>query len=148
MSDWTTVKFSVGQPVEVVLAYDTPRDGQYGPFYGCENSVGFNASKGLHAIIQKMGAKQGAELTIEKHEALNESGEPYTYFKVNGKSMSELEGNNGDEYTSAAPAPAAETPAAAANASIKTGDNLDKLNNAMKLLSEVRDSIKDVDLPF
>lgn len=92
----SAIKFEVGKPTAVELAYDSPKVGtnDYGRWYlyGIKEHIngddGFFATETLHTMIKTLGAGQGDEIVIEKCV----DGE-MTFFKVNGLSMHDM--NNG-----------------------------------------------------
>ena len=93
----SSFKFQVGEPRKVVLAFDSPKEGdnQFGKWYlyGIKTDINddedsFFATPTLHSMIQTLGAKEGDDLVIEK---CDDGDMPY--FKVNGLSIHDM--NNG-----------------------------------------------------
>ena len=84
----TAFKFKLGEPREVILAFDKPKEGtnNYGNWYlyGIKNGDvsseedAFFATQTLHTMIQTVGAGVGDKIKIEKCQ---EGG--VDFFKVN-----------------------------------------------------------------
>ena len=91
----SAIKFKVGEPQAVTLAFDQPKTGtnQYGAWYlyGIKNGNldsdedGFFATASLHAMIKTLGAGEGDEIVIEKCL----EGDRF-FFKVNGLTMQDM----------------------------------------------------------
>tara|TARA_Y100001963_G_scaffold80445_1_gene111623 strand:+ start:153 stop:581 length:429 start_codon:yes stop_codon:yes gene_type:complete len=91
----SAIKFKVGEPKTLTLAFDEPKTGtnDYGKWYmyGFKNSDlssdedCFFATETLHSMINTLGAKEGDEITIEKCQDLE-----MTFFKVNGLSVTDM----------------------------------------------------------
>jgi hypothetical protein len=91
----SAIKFQVGEPKKLILAFDEPKSGKndYGKWYmyGFKNGDlsseedCFFATETLHSMIQTLGAKEGDEITIEKCQDLE-----MTFFKVNGLSINDM----------------------------------------------------------
>ena len=91
----SAIKFQVGEPKKLTLAFDEPKSGKndYGRWYmyGFKNGDlsseedCFFATETLHSMIQTLGAKEGDEITIEKCQDLE-----MTFFKVNGLSINDM----------------------------------------------------------
>tara|TARA_R100001129_G_scaffold131269_1_gene93008 strand:+ start:566 stop:988 length:423 start_codon:yes stop_codon:yes gene_type:complete len=91
----SAIKFQVGEPKKLTLAFDEPKSGKndYGKWYmyGFKNGDlsseedCFFATETLHSMIQTLGAKEGDEITIEKCQDLE-----MTFFKVNGLSINDM----------------------------------------------------------
>ena len=91
----SAMKFNVGEPQTVTLAFDQPKTGtnQYGAWYlyGIKNGDlasdedGFFATASLHAMIKTLGAGEGDEIVIEKCL----EGDRF-FFKVNGLTMQDM----------------------------------------------------------
>jgi len=89
------MKFKVGEPQTVTLAFDQPKTGnnQYGTWYlyGIKNGNlgsdedGFFATASLHAMIKTLGAGEGDEILIEKCQE-----DDRFWFKVNGLTMQDM----------------------------------------------------------
>ena len=136
----SAMKFKVGQPVAVELAYDSPKVGtnDYGRWYlyGIKEHIngddGFFATETLNIMIQTLGAGQGDEIVIEKCE----EGE-ITFFKVNGLTLNEMNsGGSAEKIAEASPT-----------------SEVDKLKARIKELeselSAYKDSkLTDADIPF
>ena len=93
----SAIKFKVGEPKKVTLAFDQPKIGtnDYGRWflYGIKSEInsdedGFFATETLHNMIKTLGAGEGDEITIEKCM----DGD-ISFFKVNGLSVNDM--NNG-----------------------------------------------------
>ena len=138
----SAMKFVVGEPKKLTLAFDEPRTGtnSYGAWYmyGFKNGDlssdkdCFFATPSLHTMIKTLGAGEGDEITIEKCQ----EGE-IAFFKVNGLTLDEM--NKGGSVEKIAEAsPVSET---------------DKLKARIKELelelSSYKDSrVTDADIPF
>ena len=91
----SAIKFQIGQPKKLTLAFDTPKTGtnSYGNWYmyGFKNGDlssdedCFFATDTLHTMIQTLGAKEGDDIDIEKCQ----DGD-ITFFKVNGLTMDDM----------------------------------------------------------
>ena len=95
----SAIKFEIGKPRKMTLSFDKPKTGtnEYGPWYmyGFKSDIGndedcFFATDTLHNMIQKLGAKEGDEITIEKCPP--EEGMKFPYFKVNGLAKNDIDG--------------------------------------------------------
>ena len=138
----SAMKFVVGEPKKLTLAFDEPKTGtnSYGAWYmyGFKNGDlssdkdCFFATPSLHTMIKTLGAGEGDEITIEKCQ----EGE-IAFFKVNGLTLDEM--NKGGSVEKIAEAsPVSET---------------DKLKARIKELelelSSYKDSrVTDADIPF
>ena len=138
----SAMKFVVGEPKKLTLAFDEPRTGtnSYGAWYmyGFKNGDlssdkdCFFATPSLHTMIKTLGAGEGDEITIEKCQ----EGE-IAFFKGNGLTLDEM--NKGGSVEKIAEAsPVSET---------------DKLKARIKELelelSSYKDSrVTDADIPF
>tara|TARA_B100000424_G_C22922722_1_gene490951 strand:+ start:1278 stop:1712 length:435 start_codon:yes stop_codon:yes gene_type:complete len=94
-----SIKFKPNEKHQVRLKYDKPKEseGQFGlnRYYGVttvQGDSGFNASPGLHNLIQAMGKKQGDQFVIEKKL----TDEDIQYFTIDGMSMGDLKNKNAD----------------------------------------------------
>jgi hypothetical protein len=98
----SAIKFQVGEPKKLTLSFDEPKTGVYEQTgknwyrYGIKSNINsdedcFFASERLHDMIQTLGAKEGDEITIEKHQ-----GDGFEFFKVNGLSFDEM--NSGGAF--------------------------------------------------
>ena len=138
----SAMKFVVGEPKKLTLAFDEPRTGtnSYGAWYmyGFKNGDlssdkdCFFATPSLHTMIKTLGAGEGDEITIEKCQ----EGE-IAFFKVNGLTLDEMNKGGSAEKIAAA-SPLSET---------------DKLKARIKELelelSSYKDSrVTDADIPF
>ena len=95
----SAIKFQVGEPKTLTLAFDEPKTGNndYGRWYmyGFKNGDissdedCFFATETLHSMIKTLGAGEGDEITIEKCQDLSASIE-MTFFKVNGLSITDM----------------------------------------------------------
>ena len=91
----SAIKFKVGEPKTLTLAFDEPKIGtnDYGRWYmyGFKNGDlssdedCFFATPTLHVMIQTLGAKEGDEITIEKCQ----EGD-IMFFKLNGLTMNDI----------------------------------------------------------
>ncbi len=138
----SAMKFQIGEPKKLTLAFDEPKTGtnSYGMWYmyGFKNGDlsseedCFFATASLHTMIQTLGAGEGDEITIEKCQ----DGE-ITFFKVNGLTLNEMNsGGSAEKIAEASPTSEA-----------------DKLKARIKelesLLSSYKDSkLTDADIPF
>ena len=138
----SAMKFVVGEPKKLTLAFDEPKTGtnSYGAWYmyGFKNGDlsseedCFFATPSLHTMIQTLGAGEGDDITIEKCE----EGE-ITFFKVNGLTLNEMNsGGSAEKIAEASPT-----------------SQVDKLKARIKelesLLSSYKDSkLTDADIPF
>ena len=138
----SAMKFVVGEPKKLTLAFDAPKTGtnSYGMWYmyGFKNGDlssdkdCFFATPSLHTMIKTLGAGEGDEITIEKHQ-----GDGFTFFKVNGLTLDEMN-NGGSAEKIAEASPVSET---------------DKLKARIKELelelASYKDSrVTDADIPF
>ena len=98
----SAIKFKVGEPRKVTLSFNEPKSGVYEQTgknwyrYGIKSDINsdedcFFGSEALHAMIQTLNAKEGDEITIEKHQ-----GDNFTFFKVNGLSLDDM--NSGGAF--------------------------------------------------
>ena len=97
----SAIKFQVGEPKKLTLAFDEPKTGNndYGRWYmyGFKNGDlssdedCFFATETLHSMIKTLGAGEGDEITIEKCQDLE-----MTFFKVNGLSITDM--NSGGSF--------------------------------------------------
>ena len=105
----SAMKFVVGEPKKLTLAFDEPRTGtnSYGAWYmyGFKNGDlssdkdCFFATQSLHAMIKTLGAGEGDEITIEKCQ----EGE-IAFFKVNGLTLDEMnKGGSAEKIAEASP---------------------------------------------
>jgi len=138
----SAMKFVVGEPKKLTLAFDEPKTGtnSYGAWYmyGFKNGDlssdkdCFFATPSLHTMIKTLGAGEGDEITIEKCQ----DGE-ITFFKVNGLTLNEMNsGGSAEKIAEASPT-----------------SEVDKLKARIKELeselSSYRDSkLTDADIPF
>ena len=138
----SAMKFQIGEPKKLTLAFDEPKTGtnSYGMWYmyGFKNGDlsseedCFFATASLHTMIQTLGAGEGDEITIEKCQ----DGE-ITFFKVNGLTLNEMNSGGSAEKIAEA-SPLSET---------------DKLKARIKELelelASYKDSrVTDADIPF
>ena len=138
----SAMKFQIGEPKKLTLAFDEPKTGtnSYGMWYmyGFKNGDlsseedCFFATASLHAMIKTLGAGEGDEITIEKCQ----EGE-IAFFKVNGLTLDEMN-NGGSAEKIAEASPVSET---------------DKLKARIKELelelASYKDSrVTDADIPF
>ena len=104
-------KFKLGEPREVILAFDKPKEGtnNYGNWYlyGIKNSDvsseedAFFATQTLHTMIQTVGAGVGDKIKIEKCQ---EGG--VDFFKVNDLSLNDMNsGGSAKKIAEASPHP-------------------------------------------
>ena len=137
----SAMKFVVGEPKKLTLAFDEPRTGtnSYGAWYmyGVKGDIDsdkdcFFATPSLHTMIRTLGAGEGDEITIEKCE----EGE-ITFFKVNGLTLNDMNsGGSAEKIAEASPT-----------------SEVDKLKTRIKELelelSSYKDSkLTDADIPF
>ena len=105
----SAMKFVVGEPKKLTLAFDEPKTGtnSYGDWYMygfkngdlSSNEDCFFATASLHAMIKTLGAGEGDDITIEKCQ----EGE-VTFFKVNGLSLDEMnKGGSAQKIVEASP---------------------------------------------
>ena len=136
------MKFVVGEPKKLTLAFDEPRTGtnSYGAWYmyGFKNGDlssdkdCFFATQSLHAMIKTLGAGEGDEITIEKCQ----EGE-IAFFKVNGLTLDEMnKGGSAEKIAEASP--------------VSETDKLKARIKELELeLSSYKDSrVTDADIPF
>mgnify|MGYP001173435689 FL=1 len=104
-------KFKLGEPREVILAFDKPKEGtnNYGNWYlyGIKNGDvsseedAFFATQTLHSMIQTVGAGVGDKIKIEKCQ---EGG--VDFFKVNDLSLNDMNsGGSAKKIAAASPHP-------------------------------------------
>ena len=137
----SAMKFVVGEPKKLTLAFDEPKTGtnSYGAWYmyGVKGDIDsdkdcFFATPSLHTMIRTLGAGEGDEITIEKCE----EGE-ITFFKVNGLTLNDMNsGGSAEKIAEASPT-----------------SEVDKLKTRIKELelelSSYKDSkLTDADIPF
>ena len=138
----SAMKFKVGEPKKITLAFDEPKTGtnSYGMWYmyGFKNGDlsseedCFFATSSLHAMIKTLGAGEGDDITIEKCQ----EGE-IAFFKVNGLSLDEMnKGGSAQKIVEASPV-----------------SEVDKLKARIKELelelASFKDSrVTDADIPF
>ena len=138
----SAMKFKVGEPKKITLAFDEPKIGtnDYGRWYmyGFKNGDlssdkdCFFATESLHAMIKTLGAVEGDDITIEKCQ----EGE-IAFFKVNGLSLDEMnKGGSAQKIVEASPT-----------------SEVDKLKARIKELelelASYKDSqVTDADIPF
>ena len=138
----SAMKFVVGEPKKLTLAFDEPKTGtnSYGAWYmyGFKNGDlsseedCFFATASLHTMIKTLGAVEGDEITIEKCQ----EGE-IAFFKVNGLTLNEMNsGGSAEKIAEASPL-----------------SQVDKLKARIKELeselSSYKDSkLTDADIPF
>ena len=138
----SAMKFVVGEPKKLTLAFDEPRTGtnSYGAWYmyGFKNGDlssdkdCFFATQSLHAMIKTLGAGEGDEITIEKCQ----EGE-IAFFKVNGLTLDEMnKGGSAEKIAEASP--------------LSETDKLKARIKELELeLSSYKDSrVTDADIPF
>ena len=105
----SAMKFVVGEPKKLTLAFDEPKTGtnSYGMWYmyGFKNGDlssdkdCFFAPPSLHTMIKTLGAGEGDEITIEKCQ----EGE-IAFFKVNGLTLDEMnKGGSAEKIAEASP---------------------------------------------
>ena len=136
------MKFKVGEPKKITLAFDEPKIGtnDYGRWYmyGFKNGDlssdkdCFFATESLHAMIKTLGAGEGDDITIEKCQ----EGE-IAFFKVNGLSLDEMnKGGSAQKIVEASP--------------ISEVDKLKARIKELELeLASFKDSrVTDADIPF
>ena len=138
----SAMKFVVGEPKKLTLAFDEPKTGtnSYGAWYmyGFKNGDlssdkdCFFATPSLHTMIKTLGAGEGDEITIEKCQ----EGE-IAFFKVNGLTLNDMNsGGSAEKIAEASPT-----------------SEVDKLKTRIKELelelSSYKDSrVTDADIPF
>ena len=136
------MKFQIGEPKKLTLAFDEPKTGtnSYGAWYmyGFKNGDlsseedCFFATASLHTMIKTLGAGEGDEITIEKCQ----EGE-IVFFKVNGLTLNEMNsGGSAEKIAEASPL-----------------SQVDKLKARIKELESELSSYKDckltdADIPF
>ena len=138
----SAMKFVVGEPKKLTLAFDEPRTGtnSYGAWYmyGFKNGDlssdkdCFFATPSLHTMIKTLGAGEGDEITIEKCQ----EGE-IAFFKVNGLTLDEMnKGGSAEKIAEASP--------------VSETDKLKARIKELELeLSSYKDSrVTDADIPF
>ena len=138
----SAMKFVVGEPKKLTLAFDEPRTGtnSYGAWYmyGFKNGDlssdkdCFFATQSLHAMIKTLGAGEGDEITIEKCQ----EGE-IAFFKVNGLTLDEMnKGGSAEKIAEASP--------------VSETDKLKARIKELELeLASYKDSrVTDADIPF
>ena len=107
----SAMKFKVGEPKKITLAFDEPKIGtnDYGRWYmyGFKNGDlssdedCFFATESLHAMIKTLGAGEGDDITIEKCQ---EGG--VDFFKVNDLSLNDMNsGGSAKKIAEASPHP-------------------------------------------
>ena len=137
----SAMKFVVGEPKKLTLAFDEPRTGtnSYGAWYmyGFKSDISsdkdcFFATPSLHTMIKTLGAGEGDEITIEKCQ----EGE-IAFFKVNGLTLDEMnKGGSAEKIAEASP--------------LSETDKLKARIKELELeLSSYKDSrVTDADIPF
>ena len=126
----SALKFKVGEPQAVTLAFDQPKTGtnQYGAWYlyGIKNGNldsdedGFFATASLHAMIKTLGAGEGDEIVIEKCL----EGDRF-FFKVNGLTMQDMNsGGSAEKIEKAKP-------------KMSYDELLDKYNHIMEIIRKL-----------
>ena len=141
----SAIKFKVGEPKTLTLAFDEPKIGtnEYGKWYRYGFKNGdlssdedcFFATETLHSMIKTLGAGEGDEITIEKCQDLE-----MTFFKVNGLSITDMNsGGSFEKIEKAKPK--------------SSSDELESLKAENKKLKEELDSLKSNqlsanDIPF
>ena len=138
----SAMKFQIGEPKKLTLAFDEPKTGtnSYGMWYmyGFKNGDlsseedCFFATASLHAMIKTLGAGEGDEITIEKHQ-----GDGFTFFKVNGLTLDEMnKGGSAEKIAEASP--------------LSETDKLKARIKELELeLASYKDSrVTDADIPF
>ena len=148
-------KFQVGEPRNVTLAFDSPKEGNndYGRWYlyGIKTDINddedsFFATATLHSMIQTLGAKEGDDLVIEKCD----DGD-MTYFKVNGLSINDMNSGGSMEKIEAAKPKRPEVSLELEARVKKIEERLDALEGKnVEVYAEAKDGTKyDVnDIPF
>ena len=169
----SAMKFKVGEPKKLTLAFDEPKTGtnSYGMWYmyGFKNGDlssdedCFFATESLHTMIKTLGAGEGDDITIEKCQ----EGE-IAFFKVNGLSLDEMNsGGSAQKIAEASPsqpkeslevdkAPSGDDFIGAILKTIKViGENLTSITERLDALEgkssfvENKDSrVTDADIPF
>ena len=137
----SAMKFVVGEPKKLTLAFDEPKTGtnSYGAWYmyGFKSDISsdkdcFFATPSLHTMIKTLGAGEGDEITIEKCQ----EGE-IAFFKVNGLTLDEMnKGGSAEKIAEASP--------------LSETDKLKARIKELELeLSSYKDSrVTDADIPF
>ena len=138
----SAMKFVVGEPKKLTLAFDEPKTGtnSYGAWYmyGFKNGDlssdkdCFFATPSLHTMIKTLGAGEGDEITIEKCQ----EGE-IAFFKVNGLTLDEMnKGGSAEKIAEASP--------------LSETDKLKARIKELELeLASYKDSrVTDADIPF
>ena len=138
----SAMKFVVGEPKKLTLAFDEPKTGtnSYGMWYmyGFKNGDlsseedCFFATASLHTMIKTLGAGEGDEITIEKCQ----EGE-IAFFKVNGLTLDEMnKGGSAEKIAEASP--------------LSETDKLKARIKELELeLASYKDSrVTDADIPF
>tara|TARA_R100000773_G_scaffold2919_2_gene3632 strand:+ start:415 stop:846 length:432 start_codon:yes stop_codon:yes gene_type:complete len=139
-------KFKVGEPKEVILAFDKPKEGTntYGNWYlyGVKTDINsdedaFFATQTLHAMIQTVGAGQGDRIKIEKCQ---EGG--VDFFKVNDLTMNDMNsGGSSAKLSKASPHPL--------KSEIKSDMSYDELLEKYKNLKAKYKELENAnDIPF
>ena len=150
-------KFQVGEPRKVVLAFDSPKEGNndYGRWYlyGIKTDINddedsFFATATLHSMIQTLGCKEGDDLIIEK---CDDGDVPY--FKVNGLSINDMNSGGSMERIEAAKPKRPEVSLELEARVKKIEERLDALEGGssnVEVYAEAKDGTKyDVnDIPF
>ena len=140
----SAMKFVVGEPKKLTLAFDEPKTGVYEQtgknwyMYGFKNGDlssdkdCFFATPSLHTMIKTLGAGEGDEITIEKCQ----EGE-IAFFKVNGLTLDEMnKGGSAEKIAEASP--------------LSETDKLKARIKELELeLASYKDSrVTDADIPF
>tara|TARA_Y100000004_G_scaffold42537_1_gene46523 strand:+ start:6177 stop:6608 length:432 start_codon:yes stop_codon:yes gene_type:complete len=142
----SAIKFKVGEPKDVILAFDSPKvgDNQYGRWYlyGIKEYIGsdedgFFATETLHTMIKTIGAGSGDKITIEKCQEGDK-----TFFKVNGLSMMDMNsGGSTEKIAEAKPHPL--------KAEAEGKMSYDELLDAYNHLKSAYEQLKaDSEIPF
>ena len=143
----SAMKFKVGEPKDVILAFDSPKvgDNQYGRWYlyGIKNGDlasdedGFFATEVLHTMIKTIGAGSGDKITIEKCEE-----DDKIFFKVNGLSIIDMNnGGSAEKIAKAKPHPL--------KAEAEGKMSYDELLDAYNHLKSADEQLKaDSEIPF
>ena len=156
----SAIKFQIGQPKKLTLAFDTPKTGtnSYGNWYmyGFKNGDlssdedCFFATDTLHAMIQTLGAKEGDEIDIEKCQ----DGD-ITFFKVNGLTMNDM--NSGGAFEKIAESkPKSSLPDVAEEDIARAIENSGYVNRLKTKIKELelevvslkKNQLTDDDIPF
>ena len=109
MAESKTFKFETDVPLKVVFSFDDFREKEWedgGKSYGygvrSDGDMGYiNCSSRLHSLLQEMGIKKGASVTITKKTVELESGNPGYGFKV--EKNGEVRTTYGEKPPQAAP---------------------------------------------